>query len=67
MMISWSGFHQMVSHACIGEQKAIAFCEAVNYEQSEQEGKFLFCDAGFHFMITPPEKAFWFHMIFYYT
>ena len=22
---------------------------------------------GFHFMITPPEKAFWFHMIFYYT
>ena len=30
-------------------------------------GEVSFCDAGFHFMITPPEKAFWFHMIFYYT
>ena len=27
----------------IGEQKAVAFCEAVNCERSEQEGKFLFC------------------------
>ena len=30
---------------CIGEQKAEAFCEAVNCEQSEQEGKFP--DPGF--------------------
>ena len=37
----------------IGEQKAEAFCEAVNCERSEQEGKFLFCDAGF----SP-----WFHL-----
>ena len=37
----------------IGEQKADAFCEAVNCERYEQEGKFLFCDAGF----SP-----WFHL-----
>ena len=30
-------------------------------------GSFFLRYAGFHFMITPPEKAFWFHMIFYYT
>ena len=30
----------------IGEQKAKAFCEAVNWSRSDQEGKFLFCDAG---------------------
>ena len=50
----FDGYHLLVSFAgsicfCIGEQKAEAFCEAVNCEQSEQEGKFLFCDVDcFH-------------------
>ena len=42
VLLSLSTIQLMVSHAHIGEQKAIAFCEAVNCEQSEQVGKFLF-------------------------
>ena len=43
----------------IGEQKAEAFCEAVNCERSEQEGKFLFCDVGYHLLVSIA----WFRML----
>ena len=55
------GFHLF----CIGEQKAEAFCEAVNCEQSEQEGKFLFCDVdGFHY---EKRGELWYHSIIHYN
>ena len=70
------GFQSVVSICFALGNKSGSFCEAVNCERSEQEGKFLFvtltlvsspgyhnlvtiCDAGFHFMITPPSKASW--------
>ena len=65
LLVSFAGSHLLVPVAdsiCFAlGNKSGSFCEAVNCERSEQEGKFLFAMLVSILWFPPPSKASWYN------